>query len=196
MKEGLLMDFTAPLDVVSLVVSARENDEAFSELLCRYTPMMNKLVNGFVGPLVTFDEGFAEACVAFHRAVSSYDLSKSEEVTFGLYSRICVYRRLCDFVAKRSKESEIAVIDPDQLGQDVDIEEAILTRERFAKYLECVRGILSKYEYSVFSLYVDGYSTAEIAHQLGKDMKSIENAKSRAFKRLREAGDILAKIIN
>ena len=190
------MGFTTPLDAISLVISARENDDAFSELLNRYTPMINKLVGGFVGPLVSFDEGFAEACIAFHRAVQSYDLSKSEEVTFGLYSRICVYRRLCDFVAKRSKESEVAVIDPDQLTQDVDIEEAILTRERFAECLECVRGILSKYEYNVFSLYVDGYSTAEIAERLRKDTKSIENAKSRAFKHLREAGDILSKIIN
>ena len=190
------MDSAIPVDVLSLVLSARVDDDAFSELLNRYTPMINKLIGGFVGSLISYDEAFAEACVAFHRAVGSYDLSRSEGITFGLYSRICIYRRLCDFVSKRSKESEVAVVDPDQFTQGHDIEETIIKRERIESYLNCVRDILSKYEFSVFSLYVDGYSTAEISKKLSKDVKSVENAKARAFKHLRDAANFLAKIIN
>lgn len=181
------MDSAVEKDTALLILRAREEDDAFSELLSRYTPMINKVISGFSGALVNYDEAFAEACIAFHRAVLSYDLSRSEGITFGLYSRICVYRRLCDFIAKRSKEAEVAIVDPDQFSQDGDIEAAIIMRERVEIYLERARKLLSKYEYSVFSLYIDGYSTAEISAKLLKNAKSVENAKARVFKRLREA---------
>ena len=190
------MDSAAQINTPQMVLRAREDDEAFSELLELYTPMINKLISGFDGSLFSYDEAFAEACVAFHRAVGSYDLSRSEGITFGLYSRICIYRRLCDFVAKRSREAETPFVDPDQYSQDEDFEERLLTRERISSYLKIVREILSKFEYSVFSMYVDGYSTREIAAALSKNEKSIENAKARAFKRLRSAGGLLAKLIN
>ena len=93
------MDSAVEKDTALLILRAREEDDAFSELLSRYTPMINKVISGFSGALVNYDEAFAEACIAFHRAVLSYDLSRSEGITFGLYSRICVYRRLCDFIA-------------------------------------------------------------------------------------------------
>ena len=188
------MDSAVEMDVIDLVLRAREENEAFSALLLRYTPMIGKVIGGFSGSLVSYDEAYAEACIAFHRAVKSYDVSRSEGITFGLYSRICVYRRLCDFVAKRTKEASIAIVDPDSFSQDTDIEEAILQRERVEICLKRVEKLLSKYEYSVFSLYIDGYSTAEISLKLSKDAKSVENAKARVFKRLREAGGVFAEI--
>ena len=190
------MDSHNSVDTALAVLSAREDDEAFSRLLSQYTPLINKLISGFEGQLISYDEAFAEACIAFHRAVETYDLSRSEGITFGLYSRICIYRRLCDFVAKRSREAETPIVDPDQYSCGDDIEEKLLTRERISSYLKIVREILSKYEYTVFSLYVDGYSAREIARILSKDEKSVENAKARAFKRIRGAGGLLSALIN
>ena len=196
MKEGFKVQAPNSNDIPLMVLRAREDDEVFSQLLALYTPLINKLISGFEGSLLSYDEAFAEACVAFHRALSSYDLSRSKEITFGLYSRICIYRRLCEFVAKRSREAEIPFVDPDQYSSADDIEEKLLTRERIESYLKIVRELLSKFEYSVFSLYVDGYSTREIASILSKNEKSVDNAKARAFKRLRDAGGILAKFLN
>lgn len=183
-------------DMALAVLSARQDDEAFSRLLSQYTPLINKLISGFEGQLISYDEAFAEACIAFHRAVETYDLSRSEGITFGLYSRICIYRRLCDFVAKMSREAETPIVDPDQYSCADDIEEKLLTRERISSYLKIVREMLSEYEYTVFSLYVDGYSTREIARILSKNEKSVENAKARALKRIRGAGGLLSALIN
>jgi DNA-binding CsgD family transcriptional regulator len=47
--------------------------------------------------------------------------------------------------------------------------------------------VLSDYEYSVLMLYVNGDTTVEIARKLSKDEKSVENAKTRMFRRLRES---------
>ena len=181
------MNFRADLEHISLVNLVRGGDNgAFSELVSLYTPMMNKVICGFVSSQIRYEEAFSEACVALHRAALSYDISRSDGITFGLYARICVYRRLCDLAEKFSKELPVVDMDVELISTDGGIEQRIVGRERMALYLKKARSVLSEYEYSVFILYIDGYSTAEISAKLGRDVKSVENAKSRMIKRLRE----------
>lgn len=189
------MDTNSSMSVSELITAAREHDDAaFSELLSRYTPMISKVIGGFSDSAVRYDEAFSEACVAFHRAVLSYDLSRSSHVTFGLYARICVRRRLCDFFAKSAKEAQIVDVDVERIGVGGNVEQRLLGRERMLEYLSKARGVLSEYEYEVFALYVEGYSTDEMSRELGKDAKSVENAKSRIFKRLRRVCDIFSDV--
>jgi DNA-directed RNA polymerase specialized sigma24 family protein len=61
-------------------------------------------------------------------------------------------------------------------------------------FIERARGVLSEYEYEVFMLYIEGYSTAEISEKLGRDFKSVENAKSRMLKHLREESNVFSDI--
>ena len=190
------MDFYSGMSISELIVAARMHDDsAFSELLSRYTPMINKVIGGFSASVFRYDEAFSEACFAFHRAVLSYDLSRSSDVTFGLYARICIYRRLCDLSAKNGKEETIVDLDVDLIsGDNNNIEQRLVGRERMSEYLSKARGILSEYEYEVFILYIDGYSTEEISEKLGKDIKSVENAKSRMFRRLHQVCDIFSDV--
>ncbi len=189
------MDSCNSMSVSELIIAARAHDDAaFSELLSRYTPMINKVIGGFSDSAFRYDEGFSEACVAFHRAVLSYDLSRSSDVTFGLYARICIYRRLCDLSEKNAKEASIVDLDVDLISGGSNIEQRLVGRERMLEYLSKARGVLSEYEYEVFILYIDGYSTGEISEKLRKDIKSVENAKSRMFKRLRQVCDIFSDV--
>ena len=181
------MENVNELEVSTLILRAREcDDEAFSELVSRYTPMMNKVISGFRGPRVRADEAFSEACVALHRAAMSYDLSKTE-VTFGLYARICVYRRLCDLVGRDIREEFIVDFDVDALAVQSGIESRLVGRENMQEALSVARTLLSDYEYEVFVMYLQGYTTAAMAKELSKTPKSVDNAKARMIKRLREA---------
>ena len=183
------------MSVLELIAAARLHDDAaFSELLSRYTPMINKVIGGFSAFAFRFDEAFSEACVAFHRAVLSYDISRSSDVTFGLYARICVYRRLCDLSEKNAKEVSIVDLDVDRISGGSNIEQRLVGRERMSEYLSKARGVLSEYEYQVFILYIDGYSAEEISEKVSKDVKSVQNAKSRIFKRLRQVCDIFSDV--
>lgn len=180
----------------SLICSAKENDDAaFSALVERYAPMMNKVILSFSDSRFRYDEAFSEACYALHRAALSYDISRSDDVTFGLYAKICIYRRLCDFVEKLGREVGVAAdVDVESLSADSNIEQRLVGRERMAEYLKKARGLLSEYEYRVFLLYINGESTAEIADKLGKDIKSVENAKSRMLRHLRAESDIFSDV--
>lgn len=181
-------------NTVALVAAARESSDAFAELIARYMPMINKVIAGFDGFSSRYDEVYSEACVAFHRAVISYDISRSSDITFGLYARICVYRKLCDFSSKLSRESMLSDVDVESLVQDFNIEQRLVERERMKQYLERAQSVLSEYEYEVFNLYIGGYSSQEIADKLEKTTKSVENAKTRAFARLRGMQKIFSDI--
>jgi RNA polymerase sporulation-specific sigma factor len=183
----------AELSVLLSLVRERD-DGAFSELVARYTPMLSKLATGFVAPGISYDEAFSEACFALHRAAMSYDSSRSSDVTFGLYSKICVYRRLCDLVSTEKETGNLVDLDVDSLSADSGIESRLVLRERMSEYLNKARSILSEYEYRVFLLYIEGYTTAEIAGKLGRDAKSVDNAKARMLKHLREANSIFSDI--
>ena len=182
-------------ELAALIAMAREyDDEAFLELTRRYTPMINKLISGFLNSHLCYDEAFSEACFAFHRAVMSYDVGMSDNVTFGLYARICIYRRMCDLVSSTQMGVTIVDCDVELLSSDSNIEQCIVGRERMAEYLSKARSVLSDYEYRVFLMYIEGATTHEIAKKLGKNNKSVENAKTRMFKHLREESNLFSGI--
>ena len=182
------------LNTVALVSAARVSSDAFAELIARYMPMINKVIAGFDGFSSRYDEVYSEACVAFHRAVTSYDISRSSDITFGLYARICVYRKLCDFSDKLSRDNLLSDVDVESVVQEFNIEQRLVERERMEQYLALAHSVLSEYEYSVFNLYIGGYSAQEIADKLEKTPKSVENAKTRAFNRLRGMQDAFSDI--
>jgi DNA-directed RNA polymerase specialized sigma24 family protein len=53
--------------------------------------------------------------------------------------------------------------------------------------MKCARDLLSDYEYQVLMLHIQGYKTSEISAAVGRDTKSVDNAKARLFRRLRDA---------
>lgn len=186
------MDAYGKTDLNEMLSAVRSHDgNAFSELVLRYTPLLNKLVGRFVSNTVNYGEAFSEACLALHSAALSYDVAKADTVTFGLYASICVRRRLSDLADKCGRAARESTVDVELISADGDAEQSMVRQERVAEYMQKARTILSEYEYRVLVLYVDGYTTAEIAKELGRDRKSVENAKSRMLKHLRSASNAL-----
>lgn len=180
------MNSYANINLNELILLVRQRDDAaFSELVSRYGPLINSISSGFINHTYNYDEAFADSCVALHRAAMSYDLEQTD-VTFGLYARICIYRRLSDSAVRTARYGmRVEEVDVDSFSDGTNIESRIVGRERMQKYLDGVRSLLSDYEYRVFLLYIEGESTASIAEKLGKTAKSVDNAKARMFKHLR-----------
>ncbi len=176
-------------DINVLVEECKKNhsDDAFDEIVRRYTPMLKSTVLGYSNSsCFDYDELFAEACVALHSAVMRYDTTQSE-VTFGLFARICVYRRIISHL--KSDDFRRCVVS-DGIEQIVDhdtLESGVADRDTADRLMECARTILSDYEYRVLVLHIQGYKTADIAKMLSRTPKSVDNAKSRVFRRLRSA---------
>ena len=180
------------VNVHELLLRLREGDVAvFATLVERYEPMMHRAVQNFFSSPSDRKEAFSEACVTLYAAALSYDLSQ-EGVTFGLYARICVLRRMGALFAKTRKLlSDIAPeVDVDRVAVPATVENALVRDETFSELLGKVRALASDYEYEVFlSMCVNGRSSAETAERLGKTAKSVENAKDRLLRRIRASRD-------
>ena len=178
-------------EIGALILMCRNKDElAFSELVRRYTPMMKKVISGFVDTSFEFGELYSEACMGLHSAMESFDVEQSE-VTFGLYARACVYHKVVDLVRSIKKTPEILDVDVEKVSCVSGPEALIVKRERFQSILSAAAKLLSDYEYKVLVLHIQGFKTAKIASMLSKTPKSVDNAKARLFKRLRESlGDL------
>ncbi len=182
------------LDVENLILKVRLRDDfAFAELVRRYTPMLNKLIAGFSSDTVSYDEAFSEACVALHKASLTYKL-EIVGVTFGLYARICVKRRLSDLYSAAESLDIAEDFDVENLSVGSNVESMLLLKERVQSFISCAREILSDYEYRVFMLYIQGYDTDSMCEALSRDKKSVENAKARMLKALRSESQRFADI--
>ncbi|MBO5907867.1 MAG: sigma-70 family RNA polymerase sigma factor [Clostridia bacterium] len=175
-----------------LFAIGQHDDGAFSELLSRYTPMLHKVVSAFSSYVGSPEELFAEGCVALHSAALNYESTKAN-ATFGLYARTCVHNRIVDFIRRNKPSDAVVDYDPDSVADESGIEAALIGREAVEKLLLAARELLSDYEYSVLMYHIQGYKTSQIACCLGRCSKSVDNAKSRIFSRLRRefgsAGD-------
>ena len=172
-------------EICDLIHRCRERDnDAFSELVNRYTPLMNKEVGEFSASGIGFDELFSEACIALHSATLKYDTEQST-VTFGLYAKVCIRHRLIDLVRANSSSSE-SDIDVEKISVTPSLDSRLADAERFKLLMNRSKSVLSDYEYKVLLLHVQGYKTAQIAEMLGRESKSVDNAKNRIFRRLRE----------
>ena len=162
------------------------DDDAFSELLSRYTPMISREVASFEDGRLSHDELFSEASAALHSAAMRFDLTQSG-VTFGLFARICVHNRLVDLVRSADRLPICEEYDDEDATGAESPESELILRDTAVRLMDSARKALSDYEYRVLLLYMQGYKTAEIAKRLDRSPKSVDNAKSRIFTRLRRA---------
>lgn len=170
-------------EIFQLISAVRNgNDGAFSDLVSRYTPLMNREVSEFSSSKISFDEMFSEACIALHSAAMKYDMMQ-DTVTFGLFAKICIHRRLIDL----SKSSQVreSLIDVEKISVSHPIDSRLAEEERFNSLMSVSKTLLSNFEYEVLILHVQGYKTARIAEILSCNSKSVDNAKNRIFKKLR-----------
>ena len=79
------------------------------------------------------------------------------------------------------KQMSSALSIPD----DGELEASIIRRETVGAILTAADRILSDYEREVLALHMQGYKTRAIADKLSRTAKSVDNAKSRIFRRLR-----------
>ena len=179
------------LSVNDLVALSKEhNEDAFCELVLRYTPMIYRVIGSISSSVLSGDELFSEGCVALHSAAMSYDLSQ-DKVTFGLYARVCVYNAIVDCIRQSSGKDISTDDDITGIPDATSLENAVANKESVEFLLKSAQRILSDYEYQVLMYHIRGYRTADIAKRLSRPAKSVDNAKSRIFKRLRDAfGDI------
>ena len=174
------------------LIAVKNGDKsAFEELLVKYEPLIFSEAAKIIAKNPDLrgeeEEMRQEGRMALYDAAMGY--KENEAVTFGLYAKICVHNRLISYLRKlisRQKRAEKA--DAVKVAQSTSgaAEELMFAYESSAMLRKLVSEALTDYERRVLLLYMEKKSYAEIAAQLGKDEKSVDNALCRAKGKIRK----------
>ena len=160
-----------------ILIGVQNGDaESFERLCAKYEPLIVAATKSFEGGESSKSDLEREAQSALLKAAVRFDTNQSE-VAFGLYAKICIKNALISLKRKEAARQRRAAKTS---GAKVS---AVKARISFSgdgadaeKLVESVNRVLSAYEKRVFSEYMSGKSAAEIAVELGKDVKSVNNA--------------------
>ena len=176
----------------SLIQSAQNGDQdAFEELLDRYTPLIDSMVYNqrIVQDLTVQDceDHRQEAVLAFYRALMHYDTAQNE-VQFGLFAKLCIKNALYSHLRKLKRRQDLLL--EDQTGAicedpEGDPANRVMAEESYLELSRTIHDVLSEYENQIWWLYLSGRTAKEIADHLGRDERSVQNAVYRIRKKLR-----------
>jgi len=146
-----------------------------------------------------FDDLYQEGMLGLLAAVRSYDPARND--SFQAYAALCIKRHVIDAVRRdRTRSSHLELEQrsgEEALGlyaaASADPETSILASETAKEIKSTLSGMLSPFEVSVLDRYLEGYTSSEIAEQLRRGRKSVDNAirrvRQKLAKYLSESGD-------
>ena len=197
---------TAPLADLAdddLAVMAQGGDRlAQQQLIERYRRFARAKGRGYFLVGGDSDDIEQEALIGLYKAVRDY---KSEaQASFRAFAELCITRQIITAIktATRQKHQPLnqylsisGVRGSDDPGErsveellhshhDADPADRVVSGERMDAVRETMARMLSGLEVDVLRLYVEGKSYQEIGEQLGRHVKSIDNALQRIKRKL------------
>ena len=191
-----------PYDPVPLVLAAqRGNQAAFDALISLYQYRILRQCRGFFLQGAEFEDVLQEGRIGFFHAVRSFSVHRS--IPFDSYVSICVKRQLADAVRMFSRkkhrplntyvsfdsqtQSKSECLTP-QFGcfspEPLDPAEIMASKQAVRLVRATIEEKLSPFEQQVLQQYMEGNSYQEIALQVNKPVKSVDNAIQRIRRKL------------
>lgn len=187
MNEKMTDENATPNELIRAAQNGDQN--AFEQLLALYKPLLVSMVHSFRSnpmiPQSEYDDLDQETTLAFYRAALSFDTTQ-EEVSFGLYAKICIRNSLISQSKKILENADILPLYEKGGVRESDPGRSLIEKESFRVLYDRVRRTLSDYEYRVWNAFLSGRTASEIANDLNTDKKSVQNAIFRIRKKLRE----------
>ncbi|MGM0381196.1 MAG: sigma-70 family RNA polymerase sigma factor [bacterium] len=163
----------------------------YRQLLEKYEPLIREIASDYYAPGGDYDDLLQEGRLALVRADKSYD--EDHEVPFPAYAALCIRRGLQDYIRARRRKKHQVLNDARRFEEEGELEVAsstdhpeweLLAREAFSTLRSLIRNSLSSLEKEVLDGYLQGRTYAEMARELDKDEKAIDNALDRCRRKL------------
>lgn len=173
-----------------LVSLSRTDDAALEELLMRHKGMVKALARRYYVNGGDIEDLISEGMIGLCKAVRSFD--EGSGASFTTYAYLIVNRDMINAVKKDASKKNaplnnaLPIRDAEIESGGVDPEEPVLFEDDNKRLDERLMAILSSLEYEVIKGYLDGLPYAEIAEKLNVSQKSVDNALSRAKKKIAE----------
>ncbi|WP_297196050.1 sigma-70 family RNA polymerase sigma factor [uncultured Flavonifractor sp.] len=198
-----------PDDETLCTLAASGDRQAEEALVVRYNRLVRICARPYFLAGGDSEDLIQEGMVGLLAAIREYDPAKA--ASFRTYAEICIKNRLFSVIKAAARDKHIPLNNSVSFGtplfsgngdpltfcvpdeQETDPEEILLSRESFRERLDTLIGQLSGFEASVLRLYLNGLSYSEIAAEVNKSPKSVDNAVQRIRRKLAQqtsSGDI------
>ncbi len=189
------------MDEAEVARLAKTDNAALEYVLDGYKNLVRKKAHSYY--LIGGDQEdlVQEGMIGLYKAVRDFDGTR--QPSFSAFAELCVRRQMMTAIktANRQKHRPLnsyVPMDPDPAGggdrdaiggipapgKDSDPAEIVIAREESEDLQDRLASVLSRYERDVLALYVSGMSYRQMAEELGKNEKSVDNAVSRIKNKL------------
>ena len=185
-----------------LAVAAQGGDRlAQQQLIERYRRFARAKGRGYFLVGGDSDDIEQEALIGLYKAIRDY--LPERQASFRAFAELCITRQIITAIktATRQKHQPLnqyvsisgtrpgdepgeRSVEDLLLHHDADPADRIVSDERIGSLRDAMRELLSSLEVEVLGLYVEGKSYQEIGEQLGRHVKSIDNALQRIKRKL------------
>lgn len=192
-----------------LIQRAQAQDyDAMDALMQRYKGIVRKRARSLFIIGGDQDDLMQEGMIGLFKAIQDYD--KSKEAVFSTFAELCISRQLYSAVKSSNRKKNIPLntyvsiyspvyseqgeetegsfmVDHSLEAAELSPEEILIDRENVCSLRCKIEECLSAMEKQVFDLYMEGMTYQEIARNLDKEPKSIDNALQRIKSKVNKA---------
>lgn len=186
-----------------IVLDAKESDNtiALDYLINKYRNFVRAKARSYFLIGADREDIIQEGMIGLYKAIRDFRTDKLS--SFRAFAELCVTRQIITAIKTATRQKHIPLNsyvslnkpiydeDSDRTLLDVlsgskisDPEELVISREEFIDIEEKMGEILSDLEWKVLMAYLDGKSYQEIAVELDRHVKSIDNALQRVKRKL------------
>ena len=173
-----------------LIARIRSGEAGVTEyLLEKYKPLVKKQARTMYLMGGENEDLIQEGMIGLFRAISTY---RQGEGSFYGFALLCINRQMYTAVqasARKKHEPLNAYVSLDeepQMPLEDSPETMLLLQEKEGKREAMIARHLSSLEKKVLALYLEGMSYGQIAEQIGRPEKSVDNAIQRLKKKLKK----------
>ncbi|MDW7675384.1 MAG: RNA polymerase sporulation sigma factor SigH [Bacillota bacterium] len=186
----------------TIVELAKEGDNAAQEFLInKYKNFVRAKARSYFLIGADREDIIQEGMIGLYKAIRDFKCDKLS--SFRAFAELCITRQIITAIKTATRQKHIPLNsyvslnkpiydeDSDRTLLDVisgtkitDPEELIISREEFDDIEEKMGEILSSLEWQVLMSYLEGKSYQEIAEDLNRHVKSIDNALQRVKRKL------------
>src|SRR5690554_5028191 len=186
-------------EIVQLVRDA--NDQALEHLINKYKNFVRAKARSYFLIGADREDIIQEGMIGLYKVIR--DFRNDKLASFRAFAELCITRQIITAIktATRQKhiplnsyvslnkpiydeESDRTLLDIISGNKVIDLEELVISREEFIDIEHKMGEFLSDLEWKVLMFYLDGRSYQEIARDLRRHVKSIDNALQRVKRKL------------
>ncbi|AGX41237.1 RNA polymerase sporulation sigma factor SigH [Clostridium saccharobutylicum] len=204
--EGFL-EFKDKLDEEVVIEAKDGNNRAQEYLMAKYENFVKAKAKSYFLIGADKEDIYQEGMIGLYKAIRDYNPQKS--TSFKAFAEICVTRQIITAIKTATRQKHIPLNTYISLNKPIyeeesertlldvlaglkisDPEELMISKEKMDYIEDKISKVLSGLELEVLTSYLDGKSYQEIACDLERHSKSIDNALQRVKRKLEKCLDL------